>query len=419
MNDDFSRFARPLPEWFRRAKLGIFIHWGAYSVAAWAEPIGPLGTFEARHWFTHNPYAEWYANTIRIDGSPAQRHHQEVWGGGPYDDLLDAWDPVDFDPAAWARLFAAAGASYVVPTTKHHDGITLWDAPGTGTRDTVHRGPRRDLVADIVAATRAAGMRSGLYYSGGLDWHVADLGPIVEHGDVHEARRPKDAAYHAYALAHVRDLVARHAPDVLWNDIDWPDAGKHLGPDGLGSLFTDYYAQVPDGVVNDRWGDTHRDFRTSEYESGRELERQGPFEHCRGIGFSFGYNALEDESVSLTGRQAVQLLVDVVSRGGRLLLNVGPTGAGRIPEIQRRTLEQMAAWHAAHGDVLPDAEPSPLVVEPADPATFVRALRTPDGDLLAVDTTDGSDRAAFTVDGASRTVDLAPDRPGPELVAAR
>ncbi|WP_235997122.1 alpha-L-fucosidase [Aestuariimicrobium ganziense] len=416
---DFSLFeSRQLPEWFRRSKLGIFIHWGAYSVPAWAEPIGPLGAFDPEHWFRHNPYAEWYANTIRIEGSPAQEHHRRVWGGAPYDELLDAWDPVDFDPDDWCALFAAAGASHVVPTTKHHDGIPLWDAPGTDTRNTVQRGPRRDLVGDITRATRAAGMRVGLYYSGGLDWHVADMGPLETDEQVHDSRRPKDAAYHEYAMAHVRDLMDRYDPDVLWNDINWPDAGKNFEPNGLGRLFTDFYAAHPDGLVNDRWGDTHRDYFTTEYEQGRDLENRGTFEHCRGIGYSFGYNTEEDESVSMSGPEVARLLVDVVSRGGRLLLNVGPTGSGSIPDIQRRTLTDLAAWQDEFGNVLADAGRSRLEVS-GEGAAFVKALATAEGDLLAVDTTDGSDQAVIEVDGTRRTVSLPADRPGPVIIDAR
>ena len=151
----------------------------------------------------HNPYAEWYFNTIRIPGSPAAEHHQQVYGGAPYDDFLDAWTAEAFDPADWAQLFAAAGAEYVIPTTKHHDGIALWDAPGTGTRNTVHRGPRRDLIAEIATAVRAEGMRFGVYYSGGLDWSITNLPPITSAADLHTLR-PTDAAYNAYAYLHVR-----------------------------------------------------------------------------------------------------------------------------------------------------------------------------------------------------------------------
>jgi alpha-L-fucosidase len=166
----WAGLSRPLPDWFQDAKLGIFVHWGPYSVPAWAEPTGELGAVDEAIWFRHNPYAEWYANTIRIPDSPAREHHRRTYGDAPYDDFLDAWRAEAFDPAGWARLFARAGARYVIPTTKHHDGVPLWDAPGTATRNTVHRGPRRDLVGAIAGAAREAGLRFGVYYSGGLDW---------------------------------------------------------------------------------------------------------------------------------------------------------------------------------------------------------------------------------------------------------
>ncbi|MGQ7297781.1 alpha-L-fucosidase [Quadrisphaera sp. KR29] len=343
--EQYRRFERPVPSWFSEAGLGIFIHWGAYSVPAWAEPIGELGTFDAEYWFAHNPYAEWYANTIRIEGSSAAQHHREVFGGAPYDDFLDAWKAEDFDPDDWASLFARAGARYVVPTTKHHDGICLWDAPGTEGRNTVARGPRRDLVGEIAAATRRAGLRFGTYYSGGLDWHVADFGPLT--GTSFDGQRPKDEEYTRYANAHVRDLVERYAPDVLWNDIEWPDAGKPEGPLSLVGVLEDFYAAAPEGVVNDRFGATHWDFRTSEYQQGRDLE-SGAWENCRGIGYSFGYNQVEGPEHHLTGPGAVKHLLDVVSRGGNLLLDVGPTASGRIPELQRRCLEGLADWMAVN-----------------------------------------------------------------------
>ena len=111
---------------------------------------------------------------------------------------------------------------------------------------------------------------------------------------------------------------------MLWNDIEWPDSGKRGGPQSLHRLFTDYYAAVPDGVVNDRWGATHHDFVTSEYEHNRHVEGGEPWENNRGIGFSFGYNRAEDESRALDGPALTRYLTDVVSRGGRLLLDVGP-----------------------------------------------------------------------------------------------
>ena len=147
--------------------------------------------------------------------------------------------------------------------------------PAPATRNTVHRGPRRDLVREIADAVRAVGLRFGVYYSGGLDWSITDFPPHQTSAEVHDLR-PVDAAYNAYALLHVRDLIDAVRPDVLWNDIDWPDAGKRTGAWSLHELFTDFYAGRPDGVVNDRWGDTHWDFRTTEYSGGHRARVRGP-----------------------------------------------------------------------------------------------------------------------------------------------
>ena len=346
--DNYRRFERDLPEWFGDAKFGIFVHWGPYSVPAWAEPIGELGTIEPGLWFAHNPYAEWYFNTIRIEGSPAAEHQREVFGGAPYDDFIDAWDAREFDADDFLALVKSTGARYFVPTTKHHDGVTLWDAPGTDGRNTVARGPKRDLVAEFERATRDAGLRFGVYYSGGLDWHYSQLPPVVAEA----IDRPNDAGYAEYAYRHVDDLIERYRPDILWGDIEWPDAGKPSGPFSMENLFERFYAANPDGVANDRWGETHWDFRTSEYQSNLAVESADAWENCRGIGYSFGYNALEDETHMLSGPDAVKNLVDIVSRGGNFLLNVGLTADGRVPELQRRTLEHIAAWNAVNGDAI-------------------------------------------------------------------
>ena len=108
---DWGRLKRPVPSWFPDAKFGIFVHWGAYSVPAWAEPVGELGAVDEKVWFRHNPYAEWYWNTIRFEDGPARRHHRETYHDAPYDDFLDAWEPHEFDAADWATNFLpTAGA---------------------------------------------------------------------------------------------------------------------------------------------------------------------------------------------------------------------------------------------------------------------------------------------------------------------
>jgi alpha-L-fucosidase len=369
--NEFPLSGRLVPEWFTDAKFGIFIHWGAYSVPAWAEPIGALGDVDPDVWFKHNPYAEWYWSTIQIEGSPAQEHHRAMHGGRPYDEFLDAWKAELFDPADWVELFARAGARYVVPTTKHHDGIALWDAPGTGTRNTVHRGPRRDLIADLADAVRARDLRFGVYYSGGIDWYAGRRDPVL-HEDRMDDGRPHEAAYAAYAQRQVKDLIDRYRPEVLWNDMGWPGAGQADLPE----LFSSYYAAVPEGVVNDRWDNAHSDYLTSEYELDRTNEGAACWENTRGIGFSFGYNQVEGPEHLLDPADAVRLLVDVVSRGGNLLLNVGPKADGSLPQEQRDVLEGMASWMGCHADAVHATRPlEPGSAEPQDSDPWVRWTR--------------------------------------------
>lgn len=381
----WESLSRPIPAWHPRAKLGIFIHWGPYSVPAWAVPSGPMGSVHGTEALTNNPYAEWYGNTMRIPGSPTADHHREVYGDAPYDGFLDQWTADQFDPDDWASLFAEAGADLVIPTTKHHDGVALWDAPGTGDRNTVHRGPRRDLVGEIATATRAAGLRFGVYYSGGLDWAVSPF--PTDTGEEHtRGFRPNDGAYNMYAVAHLRDLVDRYQPDVLWNDINWPDAGKRTGPGSLHEFLTEYYRHNPDGVINDRWGDTHWDYRTSEYESrGGGAESVPNWEHCRGLGLSFGYNQVEDAKVTMDGRAVSRLLGDIVSRDGRLLLNVGPTADGVIPALQREALVSLGRWMKTAKPILAAAGSAGAAAVSPSEQPWVRWLRTPTRLVALVD----------------------------------
>jgi alpha-L-fucosidase len=154
-----------------------------------------------------------------------------------------------------------------------------------------------------------------------------------------------------YAYKHVIDLIDRYKPDVLWNDIEWPDFAKHDGEYSLVALFEHYYKVVPHGVVNDRWGSTtHADYKTSEYQFMADNEDGGAWENCRGIGLSFGYNQVESEAHSLSTESALRHFLDIVSRGGNFLLNVGPTASGEIPEIQKKVLMGLGDWMAINNE---------------------------------------------------------------------
>ncbi|MDN6330408.1 MAG: alpha-L-fucosidase [Brachybacterium sp.] len=343
-----------VPDWYRDAKLGIFVHWGLYSVPAWADVLDRSDVTTENAYARHQ-YAEWYANTVRIDGSPTRARHEELYGvGHSYEDFADDWHPAEGSVEEIVSLALRSGARYVVPTTKHHDGFCLWDS-ATTPFTAAGRGPRRDLISEFSAAVREAGMRLGLYYSGAHDWHVSDFPPLTSNEDLFALRR-NDPAFAAFAATQLRELIDRFTPDLLWNDIDWPDAGKHDGPDSLQQLFREHLDVVPDGLVNDRWGVPVHGVLTREYQDITAVQAEA-FESTRGLGLSFGYNADESAEHALDGTSLIRLLVDVVSKNGNLLINVGPRADGSIPPLQATALEQLGEWLAVHGEAIYGTRP--------------------------------------------------------------
>jgi alpha-L-fucosidase len=364
---------RPCPAWYDKAGFGIFIHWGIFAIPAFAprgRAIHELMRDAYDDMNKYLPYAEWYENAARLEGSPTQLHHRQRYGNAPYANFRKPFDEAaaSFDADNWADLFQEAGARYVVFVTKHHDGYCLWPTsmpnpwrPGWNTA--------RDFVGELAKAVRARGMRFGLYYSGGLDW-TARPEPIANLGDMFAAV-PTEQAYVDYAAAQLRELIDRYEPSVLWNDIAWPS--KAAVPE----LFDYYYARVPDGVVNDRWfaEDTlfnhlrdpaarqnfnemmkaqirmadgkpdspappHCDFRTVEYGM-TAPPATGKWEACRGLGLAFGYNAEERDEDYLTPEQLIALHDDVRAHGANLLINVGPMADATIPDIQTKALKAL------------------------------------------------------------------------------
>jgi alpha-L-fucosidase len=383
----------PVPAWFAGAKLGIFIHWGPYSVPGWA-PRGSnlrevIAQHDDAHWFTHNPYAEWYCQAMQIDGSPTQRHHAETYGAHtPYTSFGPQFNAAarTWEPSTWANLFRRAGARYVVMVTKHHDGFLMWpSAVPHPHRPDWHA--ERDCVGELASAVRARGMRIGLYYSGGLDFTFKDV-VIRDFADMLTAI-PNDPAYAAYADAHWRELISRYKPSVLWNDIGYPASAD------LPALFAQYYNTVRKGVVNDRFtqvnlpgfgnlsglvrkvirwvihralthpqslvarlqtGGAHYDFRTPEYATYTKVTAR-KWEATRGIGQSFGYNRNEQPEDLISVKELIHLLADVVSKNGNLLLNVGPMADGMIPPEQITRLEGLGAWLKTNGEAIFDTRP--------------------------------------------------------------
>jgi len=350
---------RPLPAWFDAAKLGIFVHWTAAAVPAYA-PVteSPFDLAADGGWeeaMRCSPYVEWYQNSIAIEDSPAALHHAEVHGNRPYDDFVTQFldGHAGWQPEPWADLFAAAGARYVVLVTKHHDGVLLWPS-ATPNPHKARWGSERDLVGDLAAAVRARDLRFGTYYSGGLDWTFGGL-PMRDFQAM-LAAIPQTPEYLDYANAHWAELIDRYQPDVLWNDIGYPSAAD------LPALFERYYEAVPHGVVNNRFdwmgqtaGAVHCDFVTPEYSTTGDPNRK--WEATRGIGTSFGYNREEPVASYLTPEALVRMFVDVVAHGGNLLLNVGPNADGTIPWVQAQRLLALGWWLRTNGDAIYDTRP--------------------------------------------------------------
>lgn len=382
----------PVPQWYQDAKLGIFIHWGLYSVPAWAPTgysirdllrkmrSGEVEIFES-------PYAEWYQNNRKLEGSRTRQYHQEKYGiNFPYENFQPIFNQAIqmWNPGEWAELFKDIGARYVVLTTKHHDGFTLWPSQ--------HKNPfredyvaSRDIVGELTSAVRSLGMHMGVYYSGGLDWTFNGK-PIREIADLF-TQTPQQSAYVRYCMAHWRELIERYEPEILWNDISMPLQAN------VEALFADYYNRFPQGVVNDRFqkglgpltglfklkplkkwlskmmitvltSDTpsgmerrgHCDYVTPEYSSFRQISSR-KWESTRGMGRSFGFNQQEQEEDMISLPELVHQFVDIVSKNGNLLLNVGPMPDGSIPTLQLDRLKGLGKWLQTNGEAIFDTSP--------------------------------------------------------------
>lgn len=332
-----------VPEWYEDCKLGIFIHWGIYSVPAYAPHTWELGEVESKEWFADNPYAEWYYNSLNIGKGPTYEHHIKTYGKDfKYEDFIPMWKAENWNPEKWAKLFKKAGAQYVVLTTKHHDGFCLFPSRYTEF-NSVNMGPKRNITGELTGAVRGEGIRMGLYYSGLIDWQFAN-DPIFEDDDLFGTSSPT-FGYADYSYHQMMELVDDYAPSVFWNDIGWPKQSEEMMP----YFLSHYYNKVEEGVVNDRFNGRFHDFLTKEYKQGK-VDRSEKWEMCRGMGLSFGYNAYESDDQLISVKDLISLLVGTVANNGNLLINIGPKADGTIPAEQEKRLLALGEWLEVNGD---------------------------------------------------------------------
>ncbi|HEY3716261.1 MAG TPA: alpha-L-fucosidase [Jatrophihabitantaceae bacterium] len=338
---DASLSQHQSPDWFNNGKFGIFIHWGIYSVPAWA-PVG-------------QEYAEWYWQHLDNPNDPTYAYHAQKYGKDfNYDQFIPQFTAAKFDPKAWVQLFDQAGADYFVLTSKHHGGFSLFDTAYSD-RNSVKMGPHQDLVGELFAADRkyTPDIHPGLYYSL-PEWYNPAL-PWQGHGPQnpytgapvpYTGYKPVADYVNDFQVPQMKELITKYQPDVLWCDIGYPATDRSV----LQTLFNQELVTGHPSTVDDRCGLPDSDFNTPEYASSFSLQTT-KFEASRGIDpFSYGYNSATPDDQYATADQLVDQLADIVSKNGNFLLDIGPRADGTIPQIMQTRLREMGAWLKVNGE---------------------------------------------------------------------
>ena len=322
-------------DWFVHDRFGLFIHWGLYALPA-------------RH--------EWVKNREQIPDSVYQRYFEH-------------FDPDLYDPKEWARAAKDAGMKYFVVTSKHHDGFCLWDSKLTDYKAT-NTPAGRDLLRPMLEAFRAEGLKTGLYHSL-IDWHHPEFPVDAIHpqrGDKEFREREKNrdvTKYAEYLHGQTRELLTEYGKiDIMWFDFSYsanPDGGKGKDDWQSEKLLPMVRELMPGIIVNNRL-EIQGDIMTPEQVQPREwVQVDGKpvvWEACQTLNGSWGYDRdnLDWKPVDML----VQMLIDTVSKGGNLLLNVGPTGRGQFDLRALKTLAGIGKWMKLHSRSIYGASQSEL-----------------------------------------------------------
>ena len=324
---------RGYPQWFSDAKLGIFIHWGVYSVPAYASLEG---------------YAEWYYRGL-MTNDDRQAFQERLYGKDfKYEDFAPMWKAELWDPNEWAELFKKSGAKYVLLVSKHHDGFCLWPSQYAPGWNSVDLGPHRDICGELTDAVRKQGLKMGFYYSlpewtSPLHrWYVDPDENIGTYVDTH-------------MIPQFKELITKYKPTVLFTDGEWRNSAKQWHATELISWY--YNTVGKDAIVNDRWGDGQQHgFRTPEYSAGITLTDR-PWAECRGLGRSFGLNRNEPLENYMTSDELIRHFCVLVAAGGGMTLNVGPAADGKIPLLQQERLLELGKWLDINGEAIYGTRP--------------------------------------------------------------
>jgi alpha-L-fucosidase len=350
------------PQWYADAKFGIFIHWGLYSLPAFG--------------------SEWYSRNMYVQGSPEFAHHVQTYGPQDkfgYKDFIPRFAAERFNPAAWTALFRDAGARYVVPVAEHHDGFSMYDTH-LSDFSTVKLGPKRDIVGQLKTAAKAHGLHFCLSsHRAEHDWFFdegrkfpSDVSDAANAGFYGPAQSRivgpnSDDLFSDYTyvsqfwlddwLARQAELVERYDPELIY--FDWW-IGQPSFRNTLPAFLAYYYNRAArhggSAIVNYKLGEFADGAGTLDIERGQAPGiRADVWQTCTSIGDkSWGY--IENETYK-SPEQIVHLLADVVSKNGNLLLNVGPQGDGRIPDVARDSLLMVGGWLKRNGEAIYGTRP--------------------------------------------------------------
>jgi alpha-L-fucosidase len=335
-------------EWFREARFGMFIHWGLYSV--------PAGEWKGQK-FDSN--VEWIQSHAKIPVAD-------------YTPLKDRFNPAKYDPEAWVKLAKDAGMKYIVITTKHHDGFCLWDSKQTDW-DIASTPYGKDLLKPLAAACARQGIKLCFYHSI-MDWHHPQWGNKAEWRGNAATEKPDMDAYTAYMKAQLKELLTDYGDmGILWFDGEWEDAWTHeRGKD----LYSWLRTLSPKLIINNRVDKGRNgmagmntddkfvgDYGTPEQEIPANGLPGVDWESCMTMNDTWGFSAHDKHWKST--ETLVRNLIDIASKGGNYLLNIGPTAEGEIPAASIERLQAIAPWMKTNGVAIHGTHASPFPRIPA------------------------------------------------------
>jgi alpha-L-fucosidase len=354
-----------VPDWYRDAKFGIFIHWGVYSVPAYHD--------------------EWYPRWMYV-GDPKNRsrvfdYHVATYGPQDkfgYKDFIPMFKAENWDPQAWAKLFKDSGAQYVVPVAEHHDGFSMYDS-AINPWNSVKMGPKRDIIGELATAIRAEGLHFGLsshraehwwFFSGGRQFpsDVQDPRYASLYGPAQSDRKnlqtPLGQAFLKDWLARSDELVDKYKPELVYFDVvgSWsPDFQPYL------QQFAAHYYNQADAlghgvVINYKSGIMPPKAGVLDFE--RDVSDQARPD-CWQTDTSVGrksWSYIKDEDFK-SPKQLINEFVDVVSKNGNYLLNIGPRADGTIPDEPRNILLSFGGWLKVNGEAIYGSRPAAIAAE--------------------------------------------------------